>query len=929
MKNLEKYLLCFIFGIVLYYIINMMCNCNNGFSIGILAAEYEDCKKDDDCDDGLACKEHLDTPDTICYDMSKAPQGVTECYFLIPFTDREKQLDEQIKLVIEYGKQAESVPAAVAIQNFYTYYRILTFFKLCIDKYSQAGREISNIGSSLDTKKQREKVSNFVKNIISLYAILKIILFDEVAVPDGTPPLPHQFYYFSNYAEARDSTDPELFVNPADKIRPIIEEFNPGVGRKNKFEQRFTNKFTWGNNEEMISLADKINEFLKDIVTTGTDENSAFISLQPAVQVEIGAHFYQPIITILINIDKCLGRKYGTAPAPAVSTIAQPLGAPTGVQSFYYPKVKNDGDECEHDFECMSMNCKDGTCNSPSNPGLNLGEYCIPSFINDQSQQCNNIAHFAPMVKPDLLNNINASCILMDPYGGIIIYARAPQGENTRPDDENRLGNCLIDITDEKIFDEIYSRLPIFVDSLEDEKLRPDCLSVEELKEITVRESAARIKEEQDAGVSVPPSDMEEIFTGVKIGPLIKSVTVGGIFKASGNEYSLVWLKYNKINNTIELHDLPDMGQEPNEIYRLNADQFMESAKTDKKFKPIKTNTFVKQANQWPMSTVDLSPINMCELQRLEGPLNRPLETENPPDNYDEPYGRFMYYKEHDPVIKLYSLGKRVDKFVQHTAYPDKFLQMWIFFHRILSTYKDFFGMFQISGMGGYTERFIYYNKRSNTIESSQVKVSINTEETLDSLIDINDINNIYIYDKLSLTAGYSFFNSEEQAYEKQLLDRRLAGVEVVRGDGTIYNVDSIELYKKWLIDVLYEKKMDHIVQKGDHRSDSQKNNVQFSHYIKIQLNNGEFKIFKTGGTGNTQIGSIFIRNKFAIYLHDIVVNLNQAAQVGGGAAGSMPNFFIGDPEDEEFSKKRPPYIKINLINKELHKALYGTYFMP
>ena len=339
MKNLEKYLLCFIFGIVLYYIINMMCNCNNGFSIGI-AAEYEDCKDDDDCDDGFACKEHLDTPDTICYDMSKAPQGVAECYFLIPYTDREKQLDEQIDLVIEYGKQAESVPAATAIQNFYTYYRILTFFKLCIDKYSQSGAEISNIGFSLNNKKQKEKVSNFVTNIISLYAILKIILFDEAAVPDGAAPLPHQFYYFSNYDKVRDSSDPELFVNPADKIRPIIESLDPGKLKRNKFERRFTNKFTWDNNKEMIILADKINEFLKDIVTAGTDENEAFISLQTVVQEEIGGAFYNPIVIILRNINKCLGRKYGTAPPPATSTIAQPLGARRVFNRFIIQKLK-------------------------------------------------------------------------------------------------------------------------------------------------------------------------------------------------------------------------------------------------------------------------------------------------------------------------------------------------------------------------------------------------------------------------------------------------------------------------------------------------------------------------------------------------------------------------------------------------------------
>ena len=203
------------------------------------------------------------------------------------------------------------------------------------------------------------------------------------------------------------------------------------------------------------------------------------------------------------------------------------------------------------------MNCKDGTCNSPSNPGLNLGEYCIPSFINDKSQTCNNITHFAPMVKPDLLNNINASCILMDPYGGSIIYARAPQGENTQPDDANRLGNCLIDITDEKNFDEIYSRLPIFMESLEDEKLRPECKSVEELEAIAVRESEARAEGWYPPLVMPPPSDLEEIFTGVKIGPLIKSVTVGGFFKASGNEYSLVWLKYNNRNIQLNYMTIP------------------------------------------------------------------------------------------------------------------------------------------------------------------------------------------------------------------------------------------------------------------------------------------------------------------------------------------------------------------------------------
>ena len=32
---MEIYILCFVIGIILYYLINKFCRCNNGFSIGI------------------------------------------------------------------------------------------------------------------------------------------------------------------------------------------------------------------------------------------------------------------------------------------------------------------------------------------------------------------------------------------------------------------------------------------------------------------------------------------------------------------------------------------------------------------------------------------------------------------------------------------------------------------------------------------------------------------------------------------------------------------------------------------------------------------------------------------------------------------------------------------------------------------------------
>ena len=258
----------------------------------------------------MACKEHLNKPtgspnDIICYDLEKfiGPASISgECYFTIPSTPEEIVLDKKIKEVILYGSRNITIPISKTIQSFYFFYRILIQLKLYIDVFISVPINLKDIGKNLN-KNDHEKVTDFVKNIINLYLLLNIILFDE---EDAVIPS-DKFYYFENYGTKAWDTDPQS------KIIPFIASLRVGKLKKtNKFEQRFTKDFAWNNNDEMITLEINIVEFFKSIITQNTDESTAFNLLYQAPDRphinQVGQKYHLSMDGILRNVHDCLSK---------------------------------------------------------------------------------------------------------------------------------------------------------------------------------------------------------------------------------------------------------------------------------------------------------------------------------------------------------------------------------------------------------------------------------------------------------------------------------------------------------------------------------------------------------------------------------------------------------------------------------------------